>query len=137
MPEATYRLDDFELYRLARQFRCRVYQLIRQLPPAERYALDPQMRRAATSVTNNIAEGHGRWHFQQNIQFCRIARGSTEGVIDDINLCLDEGYGVPAFNEQLKREAYDLIARINGYIAYLNRCRPGRQEATRLATDHR
>ena len=55
--EDKYRLDDFELYNKARQFRQHVYQLIKQLPPQERYCLDQQMRKAIVSVTNNIAEG--------------------------------------------------------------------------------
>ncbi len=79
------------------------------------------MRRAAISVSNNIAEGHGRWHFQENIQFCRIARGSVEEVIDDLNLCLDEHYAEPASLYELTREAEMLIARINSYINYLKK----------------
>ncbi len=69
--KSQFSLEDFELYRGGREFRKKVYQLIRQLPPDERYCLDKQMRRAAISVTNNIAEGHGRWHFRENIQFCQ------------------------------------------------------------------
>ena len=71
--EDKYRLDDFELYQLARQFRQHVYQLIKQLPLQERYCLDQQMRKAIVSVTNNIAEGHGRWQYKENMRFCRIA----------------------------------------------------------------
>jgi four helix bundle protein len=123
--EARYKLEDFELYCLARRFRRGVYRLIRELPPEERFSLAPQMRRAAISVTNNIAEGHGRWHYQENVQFCRVARGSVEELIDDINICLDEEYGSRQHNEDLKIEAYGLIARINGYIVYLKRNRPG------------
>lgn len=55
-----FRLDDFELYQIARAFRVKVYRLIRQLPVEEKYCLGSQMRRAIVSVTNNIAEGHGR-----------------------------------------------------------------------------
>jgi four helix bundle protein len=119
MDNDKYKLDDFKLYQLARQFRRNVSKLIKQLPAEERYCLDPQMRKAIVSVTNNIAEGHGRWRFKENMRFCRIARGSTEEILDDINVCLDEGYGEDAVNEQLKREGYMLIAKINGYISYL------------------
>ena len=122
-----FRLDDFELYRTARAFRRNVYRPIKSLPECEKYCLDQQMRRAAISVTNNIAEGHGRWYFQENSRFCRISRGSTEELIDDFNTCLDESYGQPAFVESLKEEAYALVARINGYIAYVNRAKPGKQ----------
>jgi four helix bundle protein len=83
------------------------------------------MRRAAISITNNIAEGHGRWHFQENLRFCRIARGTVDEVIDDLNICLDEGYGDAALVNELKSEAYSLISRINGYMAYLRRSHQG------------
>lgn len=46
------------------------------LPTAEKYNLDIQIRKAAVSTTANIAEGYGRYHYQEGIQFYRITRGS-------------------------------------------------------------
>ena len=123
--DRRYRLDHFELYLKARAFRRKIYGVIKQLPPAERYCLDPQMRKAVVSITNNIAEGHGRWHYQENIQFCRIARGSAEEIIDDLSICLDEEYAARDLLVQLEEEAYELIGRINGYIAYLRNTKQG------------
>ena len=123
--ESRFRLDDFDLYKIAREFRKGVYRLLKQLPPEERYALTEQMRRAAISVTNNIAEGHGRWHYQENTRFCRIARGSIDELIDDFNTCQDEGYGDQVIVGQLKAEAYDLIRRVNSYVAYLSKTKQG------------
>src|SRR5688572_1372628 len=125
MQQGRFRLDDFELYQLARQFRRKVYQVIKQLPKTERFALDPQMRRAVISITNNIAEGHGRFHFQENLQFCRVARGSIDELLDDLNICSDEGYADTQLINGLKAEAYELIARLNGYISYLRRSQQG------------
>jgi len=125
MDDSRYRLDDFELYKVAREFRKNVYRVIKQLPNEEKYALGVQMRRAAVSVTNNIAEGHGRWHYQENIHFCRISRGSTDELIDDFNTCEDEHYGDPALVGQLKLDAYELLRRINGYIQYLKKTKQG------------
>src|SRR5437667_11554131 len=119
MEDSRFKIDDFELYRVAREFRKRVYRLIRELPSEEKYALASQMRRAAISVTNNIAEGHGRWHYQENIQYCRTSRGSVDELMDDLNICQDESYGDQALIGQLKVDAYELIRRLNGYIAYL------------------
>lgn len=121
MEDGRFRLDDFELYQIGREFRKRAYSLIRLLPTQERYCLANQMRRAALSVTNNIAEGHGRWHYQENIHYCRIARGSVDELIDDFNTCQDEAYGDQKLVAALKVEAYELIRRINGYIAYLRK----------------
>src|SRR5262245_49539182 len=123
-----YRLDDFELYQLAREFRQSTYALIKQLPSEERFVLVPQMRRAALSVSNNIAEGHGRWRWQENTRFCRLARGSLGEIIDDLNVCLDEGYGNLEDVLTLKDTAARLIARINGYIAYLQRTKQGAEK---------
>lgn len=85
-------IEDLEVYKLARDFRNEIYKLLKLLPEKEKFALAPQMRKAAISLTNNIAEGHGRYHYQENIQFCRQARGSLIELFDDINICLDENY---------------------------------------------
>ena len=121
MGEGRYRLDDFELYQVAREFRKRLYLIVKQLPDAERFCLAQQIRRAAVSITNNIAEGHGRWHYQENLRFCRMARGSIDEILDDLNVCLDEGYCDRSLVENLKSEGYALIAKLNGYMAYLRK----------------
>ena len=123
--KSQFSLDDFELYNTARRFRIAIYRLIRQLPIEEKYCLGTQMRRAAVSVTNNIAEGHGRWYFRENIRFCRTARGSVGELIDDFNACMDEKYGNAGDVESLRGDADQLIARINSYIAYLESTRQG------------
>ena len=128
MEDGRFKLDDFELYTIARELRKRAYCLVRQLPAEEKYALANQMRRAAVSVTNNIGEGHGRWHYQENIHFCGISRGSVDELIDDFNVCQDEGYGDQVLVAELKVEAYELIRRINGYIAYLRKTKQGGEE---------
>ena len=80
------------------------------------------------TVTNIIAEGHGRWHYQENIQFCRIARGSVEELIDDLNECRDENYGKQDLIAELRTDAYVLIRKINGYIAYLRKTQQSMDE---------
>ena len=69
--ENIYSFEDLDVYKLAREFSREISQLIKKLPNVEDYNLKNQMRRAKLSVTNNIAEGFGRYHYQENIQFCR------------------------------------------------------------------
>ena len=116
-----YTFEDLNVYKLAREFSRKVSELIKLLPKSEEYNLKPQMKRAKLSVTNNIAEGYGRYHYQENIQFCRQSRGSVCELIDDFNECYDEKYIKKAYCEELKKDAYNLIKVLNGYIASLKR----------------
>ena len=125
MGKEKYRLEDFELYKKAREYRKKIYEVIKKLPVEEKYSLDLQMRKAAISISNNIAEGHGRWHYQENIQYCRVSRGSTEEIIDDLNICTDENYCNDMDLVSLKSEGYELIKDINSYIAYLKHKKQG------------
>jgi four helix bundle protein len=117
----AYSFEDLEVYKAAREFRRKIYLLAKRLPPEEKYNLVPQMRRAATSLTNNIAEGHGRFHYQENIQFLRQSRGSLEELLDDLNICIDESYFPASEITPLKAEGFGLLHRINGYIAHLRK----------------
>jgi four helix bundle protein len=119
--KAVYSFDDLEVYKLAREFSNKVSQLIKKLPKEEEYNLKGQMRRAKLSVTNNIAEGFGRYHYQENIQFCRQSRGSICELIDDFNECYANGYIDQTYQDQLKNEAYHLIKVLNSYIASIKR----------------
>ena len=118
----TYRtFEELELYKKARLFRNSIYSLIKKLPDEEKYNLGSQMRRAATSLTNNIAEGHGRYHFQESIQFCRTARGSLAELIDDLNMCVDQSYAPVELVDNLKTMANEVNKLLNGYIAFLKK----------------
>ena len=116
-----YSFEDLDVYKYAREFRKKIYRLVKELPSVERFSLADQMRRAAVSLTNNIAEGHGRFHYQENIQFLRHSRGSLAELQDDLNVCIDEEYADITYLTELKQEGNDLNHRINGYIAYFRR----------------
>lgn len=95
----------------------KVYALIKKLPEEEKFNLISQMRRAALSMTNNLAEGYGRYHFQENIQYCRQCRGSIYELIDDFNDCFDKGYIDESEQKELKSDAYNLLKVLNSYIS--------------------
>ena len=114
-----YGFETLEVYQHARQFRIKMYSVAGKLPSEEKFSLVPQIRRAALSLTNNIAEGHGRFHYKENIHFLHQARGSLQELIDDLNVCHDEKYQVKESIDALKNDAYALLQKINGYISYL------------------
>ncbi len=111
--------EDLEVYRKAREVRKRVWKLTRLLPPEEKWILSFQMRKAALSLTNNIAEGHGSWSYKHNISYLRRSRGSSTELMDDLNACEDEGYFKKEHLADLRKDIRSVIRLINGYIAYL------------------
>ena len=113
--------EDLDVYMLARELSRKIGKLIRKLPPEEEYNLKGQMRRANLSMTNNIAEGYGRYHYQENIQFCRQSRGSMCELIDDFNECYDNSYIDEAYRDELKNDTFRVIKVLNGYVGSLKR----------------
>ncbi len=111
--------ENLKAYQAARKFRSRVYKLTQLLPEEEKYNLCRQMRRAALSITNNIAEGHGRYTYKDRIHFCLQSRGSLLEIVDDINACADENYAKLEHLEDLRKDAYELLRILTGYIRFL------------------
>jgi four helix bundle protein len=86
----------------------------------EKFDLYSQMRRASRAVTHNIAEGYGRYHDKENVQFCRMSRASLNELQDQIDCALDEGYINQDRAEQFDKQIEETIRILNGYIKYLN-----------------
>lgn len=88
--DATRDFTTLEAWQKAREVKLFfVGKVIQKLPSAEKYNLGIQIRKAAVSTTANIAEGYGRFHYQEGIQFYRIARGSLYELKDHLISCHD------------------------------------------------
>ena len=84
--------EDLKCWIKGRDIRLKITELIKVFPSHEKYELVSQMRRASRSVTHNIAEGYGRFHYKENSQFCRISRGSLYELVDQLITAKDENY---------------------------------------------
>src|SRR5438067_3167649 len=111
--------EDLDVYQEAREFRKKMYAVTRRLPDFEKYDLGSQIRRAAVSLTNNIAEGHGRYHFADQVRFFLGSRGSLQELVDDLNVCEDEKYLPNDEVAELKEKAWRVLGLINGYLRFL------------------
>ena len=109
--------SDLNAWKLARQLRQRIYDLTKKFPAEEKHVLAAQIKRAALSVTSNIAEGFGRFSYQENLQFCRQARGSAFEVRDQLTAALDAGYITETLWQETDSLAQRTIQVINGYLA--------------------
>ena len=111
--------EDLECWKCATELRRNISNMVKTFPVTEKYALTDQIIRASRSVTNNIAEGYGRFHFQENIQFCRHSRGSLYEVVDHLIIAKDEKYISEEEHETYKKLLNKSLALLNGYINYL------------------
>ena len=107
---------DLEVWKAARLLRQEMYKLARRLPDFEKFGLGSQLRRAAVSVTANIAEGFGRFGYQENAQFIRQARGSLYELRDHLTTCLDEGHLTAEESKRLEEIAHSVGRLLNGYL---------------------
>ena len=113
--------EDLQVWKECRNLRKQVSIVVKSFPSEEKYRMVDQLIRASWSITANIAEGHGRFHYQENIQFCRQARGSLSETLDHIICALDENY-ISINQLDIFRNQYNLCLKIlNGYIAYLQK----------------
>lgn len=114
-------ISELEVWKKARDFRNEISKLATTFPKEEKFKLVDQIVRSSRSVSANIAEGHGRFHFQENIQFCRTARGSLIETYDHLTVALDEEYIGEAIFVSYNAQYEELIKMLNGYISYLKK----------------
>ncbi|MDQ2693695.1 MAG: four helix bundle protein, partial [Chloroflexota bacterium] len=98
------------------------------LPPEEKWSLNQQIRRSSQSIPANIAEGHGRFYFQDNVRFCYIARGSLEETLSHIVYAYKVDYISETTYKSFTADGENLSRLINRYIAFLKKSKQGANE---------
>ena len=122
-------LEKLDVWCKARDLAVRVNQeMLQLLPPEEKWALNQQIRRSSQSIPANIAEGHGRFYFQDNVRFCYIARGSLEETLSHIVYAYKVGYISEILYKSFSVDGENLNRLINGYIGFLKKSKQGANE---------
>jgi len=120
--------EDLECFQLALEVMVKVNEFAKSLPTDEKFDMFFQIRRSSKSVTANIAEGYGRYHYLDSLKFYSIARGELNETLGHlINAKVLNYLDQKPFDEYYKliREAEQTL---NGYMAYVRRQRAGSQE---------
>lgn len=120
--------EDLECYKLALDIVVNSHAFAKCLPPEEKFDLAAQIRRSSKSVTANIAEGYGRYHYLDSLRYYSIARGELNETLSHIINAQVLGYIERAYFEQI----YSLIRKaeitLNGFMKYVRSQRTGNQE---------
>ena len=122
--------EDLDCWKKITALRNKISSLVKAFPKEEKFRLIDQSIRASRSATANIAEGYGRYHYQENIQFCRHSRGSLYEVLDHMIVAKDEKFISEEEFKDLKIEIRQCIAVLNGYINYLSRAKAQGKEVS-------
>ena len=122
-------LETLKVWQRAMEFAVRICKnVLPQLPSHEKYALAAQLRRSVQSIPANIAEGYGRYYFQESIRFCYIARGSLEESSSHLALAYQLEYLPEETYINLMTEISEIRRMLNGYIAFLKTSKRGMNE---------
>ena len=96
-----------------------IYKITKQYPKEELFCLVNQMRRAAASITANIAEGYAKISSKDKLRFYNISQGSLEETRNFIILSKDLGYITLQDKEQLGIQAAEISRLLNAYCIAL------------------
>lgn len=116
-----YRFEKLQVWQLAHELVLGVYRATKTFPPAERFELTAQIRRAAAAIPTNLSEGGARGHRREYLQFCYIARGSGAELRYLLRLALDLGYLSSSEADSLNRQVENVMRMLNGLIRSLRR----------------
>jgi|SRR3989344_1028932 len=123
MENKITKFTDLIVWQKAHRLMVEIYKFSSFLPKEEKYNRISQIKRSSSSVSANIAEGFGRFHYQENIQFCRQARGSLEETINHIIAIRDLEQAPEDVCNVLLGQSEEIRKLLNGYIKSIKQCK--------------
>jgi len=94
-----------------------VYRITKNFPKEELFSLVNQMRRAAISITSNIAEGFSRQGFKEKLQFYYIALGSLTELQNQLLIAKDLNYLNQTEFSKVAEQAVNVHKLLNAFIS--------------------
>lgn len=119
-----FRFEKLEVWKKGVEFADRVYEMTRGFPDNERFGLTSQMRRAAVSISSNIAEGCSRASDKDFARFVEIAYGSLMEVVSQMQIAVNQSLLPTATRDDLYQRAEELARMLSGLRSSLQRARP-------------
>lgn len=121
--------EDLRVTENARELAIQIYRATSRIPASERFGLTSQMRRAAVSISSNIAEGCGRSGVRELIHFLHVSLGSASELESQLRLAVGLGFLTGSEAAPLLSQTCDLKKMLAGLIKSLRK-RINRSPAT-------
>ncbi len=111
-----YGFEKLKVWQMGMEVSEKIYFFTNKFPDDEKFGLTSQMRRCAISIPANIAEGKGRFHNKEYIQFLYIARGSLYELMTLVKLASRLKHIAEKDSADLLKICWDISGGINGLI---------------------
>ena len=115
----TFSFEKLEIWQLSRTLTKEVYELTSTFPDAERFGLTNQLRRAAVSVSSNIAEGSARKSFKDQAYMIERSYGSCMEIICQLILSKDLNFITEDQYTKTRGLIEELTNKLNAYVRHL------------------
>ena len=112
---------DLRVWQDAHKLVLEIYKITKDFPKEEKYGIIDQLRRASSSITANIAEGFGRYHFKEKTRFYYQARGSLVEVQNFLILSRDLDYFQKEKVEKMFLVCGSIIKQLNSLVKSTNK----------------
>ena len=113
--------EDMPVWQKAHELAVEIFQVSERFPRKEDYGLTSQLRRAALSISANIAEAFGRFHYKDKLNFYYNSRGSAYETKSHLLYARDVGYIDVPVCDVLGQKLSEVLLEINSIISTLRR----------------
>lgn len=117
----NYKLEDLEVYNLSEVISDKIWNIVTGWEYFAKDTIGKQLCRAADSISANIAEGYGRYHFKENKHFCYYSRGSILEVKSFLRKSKNRKLISDEIYQALYLELQTIHLKLNAYIKYIGK----------------
>lgn len=123
-----FNLDDLEVYQLAENFGDEIWFLVQEWDYFAKDTLGKQIARAADSISANIAEGYGRYHYKENRNFCYFSRGSIIETKGWLKKCKNRNLLSENQFNALFEKLQVIHLKLNAYLKFIGKASGGKPD---------
>ncbi len=113
-------MKKLDVYLLAENFLDKIWAIVTTWDYFTKDTIGKQIARTADSISANIAEGYGRFYYQESKQFYFYSRGSIQETKAWLSKCLRRNIIDANICKELIDEAEKILAKLNAYIKFIS-----------------
>ncbi len=115
-------IKELNVYTESLRFSNKIWDIFSKWDYFEKKTIGQQLVRSADSISANIAEGYGRYHYKENLKFCYYSRGSLEETRDWLRKAFHRKLIPDNTKDDIEIFLEKFPISLNSYIKYIKKC---------------